>query len=172
MKTGIPDVFVKPVTQLEPEQNFLVRGINNPMSAIRNPSPWTWHPHMPGVTSSWLAFANGVTARTINRWRKQASPADADLSLFTAEIGLAMSLLRPAGTFMPMWSRMAIAEYASKGASYGELAQMFGCGKSTVWRCVKKWPRGFDPLSGKRLLTHQQQRKAMSEYGSHSVSQK
>ena len=170
--TRIFGVYVEAVTQLGPEWNFPLQEKLGSMHAIRNPSPWTWHPHMPGVTTSWLAFANGVTSRTINRWRKQASPADVDLSLFTAEIGLAMSLLRPAGTFMPMWSRMAIAEYASKGASYGELAQMFGCGKSTVWRCVKKWPRGFDPLSGKRLLTHQQQRKAMSEYGSHSVSQK
>ena len=24
--------------------------------------PWTWHPHLPGVTTSWLAHANGVTS--------------------------------------------------------------------------------------------------------------
>ena len=165
-------VYAEAVTQRVPELNFPLREKLGSMPNIRNPSPWTWHPHMPGVTTSWLAVANGVTARTINRWRKKANPADVDLSLFTAEIGLEMSLLRPAGSFMPMWSRLAIAEYASKGARYGELAQLFGCGKSTVWRCVKKWPRGFDPLSGKRLLAHQQQRKAMSEHGFHPTSQK
>jgi transposase len=67
-----------------------------------------------------------------------------------------MALIRPKGTVMPMWSRMAIAEAAHNGATYEELAEMFRCGKSTVWRCVKRWPGGFAPLSGRRLLTAQQ----------------
>ena len=149
--------YVEAVMQRGPEWNFSWSEKDSSMSAIRNPTPWTWHPHMPGVTTSWLAAANGVTVRTINRWRKRASPADVNLSMLSAEIGLAMSLLRPAGYVMPLWSRMAIADYASKGASYVELAVMFRCGKSTVWRCVKRWPEGFAPLSGKRVLTKQQQ---------------
>ena len=127
------------------------------MKAQRNPSPWTWHPHLPGVTTAWLAVANGVTVRTINRWRRLSDPADIDLSFLTAETGLEMALLRPAGRAMPMWSRMAIAEYASQGASYVDLALMFQCAKSTVWRSVKRWPVGYAPLSGTRVLTEQQQ---------------
>lgn len=126
------------------------------MTAIHNLRAWTWHPHMPGVTTSWLAIANGVTARTVNRRRLKADPADVDLSLLTAQMGLAMSSFRPSRSIMPMWSRMAIAEYASQGASYEELARLFRCSKATVWRCVKRWPAGYDPLSGKRVLTKQQ----------------
>ena len=122
-----------------------------------NPTPWTWHPHLPGVTTSWLAHANGVTVKTIERWRKRASPAEVDLSTLTAETGLEMAIIRPVGRVMPMWSRMAVAEYARRGMNYAELATMFRCGKSTVWRCVKRWPSGFAPLSGRRLLTPQQQ---------------
>ena len=140
----------------------------NSTPPVPTPTPWTFHPHLPGVTTSWLAVANGVSARTIHRWRTRTSPADVDLSLLTLETGLAMSLLRPAGSVMPMWSRMAIAEHASQGASYVELASMFRCGKSTVWRSVKRWPEGFAPLSGKRLLTKQQQR--LAEHSFHFVS--
>ena len=118
--------------------------------------PWTYHPHMPGVTTSWLAHANGVTVKTIERWRQKSSPADVDLTILTAETGLQMALIRPAKFLLPVWSRMAIAEYARRGVSYAELATMFRCGKSTVWRCVRRWPGGFAPLSGRRLLTPQQ----------------
>ena len=124
-----------------------------------NPAPWTWHPHMPGVTTSWLAHANGVTVKTIERWRKRTDPAQVDLTGITAETGLEMAVMRTAGCVMSMWSRMAIAEYARQGMNYLELAAMFRCGKSTVWRCVKGWPGGFAPLSGRRLLTLQQQTK-------------
>ncbi len=110
-----------------------------------------------GVTTAWLAHANGVSVRTISRWRRQSSPAEADLTTMTAEMGLEMSLLRPLGGMMPLWSRMAIAEFAWQGATYEELTTMFQCGKSTVWRCVKRRPGGFSPLSGKRMLTMQQQ---------------
>ena len=122
-----------------------------------NPIPWTWHPHLPGVTTSWLAHANGVAVKTIARWRLKSSPVDVDLTILTAETGLKMALIRPAKRLLPVWSRMAIAEYARRGVSYAELAVMFQCGESTVWRCVKRWPGGFAPLSGRRLLTAQQQ---------------
>ena len=120
------------------------------------PVPWTWHPHLPGVTTSWLAHANGVTVKTIERWRLKSSTADVDLTILTAEVGLEMAQIRPARCMMTVWSRMAVAEYARRGASYTELATMFQCGLSTVWRCVRRWPGGFAPLSGRRLLTVQQ----------------
>ena len=94
--------------------------------------------------------------KTIQRWRLKSSPADVDLTILTAEIGLEMSMIRPARCMLTVWSRMAVAEYARRGVSYADLATMFRCGKSTVWRCVKRWPGGFAPLSGRRLLTSQQ----------------
>lgn len=118
--------------------------------------PWTWHPHLPGVTTSWLAHANGVSVKTIVRWRLKSGPGDVDLTMLNAEVGLKMAMIRPPKCLMPVWSRMAVAEYARRGVSYAELATMFRCGKSTVWRCVRRWPGGFAPLSGKRLLTSQQ----------------
>ena len=157
MKTRISVASAEVVIRPGLERRLSRRVRLDRMSGICNLTPWTWHPHLPGVTTSWLAVANGVSIRTIHRWRKHTDPVDADLSFLSAEIGLAMSLLRPARCLMPMWSRMAIAEYASQGVSYDDLSRMFQCGKSTVWRCVKKWPGGFAPLSGKRLLTKQQQ---------------
>ena len=108
------------------------------------------------MTTSWLAHANGVTVKTIARWRQKTSPADVDLTILTAEAGLEMALIRPAKCLLPVWSRMAVAEYARRGVSYAELATMFRCGLTTVWRCVRRWPGGFAPLSGRRLLTSQQ----------------
>ena len=118
--------------------------------------PWTWHPHLPGVTTSWLAHANGVSVKTIGRWRLKSSPADVDLAILTAEIGLEMAMVRPARCMLTVWSRMAVAEYARRGVSYADLATMFRCGLTTVCRCVRRWPGGFAPLSGRRLLTAQQ----------------
>jgi hypothetical protein len=60
--------------------------------------------------------------------------ADVDLTILTPELGLEMALLRPPGSIMPMWSRMAMAEYAADGMTYADLAELFRCGKSAVWR--------------------------------------
>ena len=97
-----------------------------------------------------------MSVKTIERWRLKLSAADVDLTILTAEAGLEMALIRPAKCLLPVWSRMAVAEYARGGVSYADLATMFRCGLTTVWRCVKRWPGGFAPLSGKRLLTAQQ----------------
>lgn len=121
-----------------------------------NLTPWTWHPCTPGVTSAWLAHANGVSVKTIQRWRDRADLPPVDLSSMTAEMGLEMALLRPPGCVLPMWSRMAMAEFARRGASYAELAKLFQCGISTVWRCVTGKTSGFTVLSGRRRLTQQQ----------------
>jgi transposase-like protein len=150
------DAFAKPGTVLEVEIN-LPRGLPvNNLKGSLTPNPWTWHPHLPGVTAAWLAQANGVSVRTIRRWRQQADPADADLCSMTAELGCAMAILRRPGSMLPLWSRMAIAELAWRGASYTKLARQFRCGESTVWRCVKGLSGSFAPLSGQRLLTRQQ----------------
>lgn len=135
---------------------MLMRLVSDSMTGLRSPTPWTWHPHWPGVTTAWLALANGVSTKTIDRWRRQTNPADVDLAIITAELGLKMCLLRPPRTVMPLWSRMAIADFAAQGVAYNELAIKFRCGRSTVWRCIKRWPGGFAALSGQRILTMQQ----------------
>lgn len=146
----------EPNTLPEPEINLSERLPVNNSQGILTPNPWTWHPHMPGVTTAWLAQANGVSVRTIRRWRQKTEPADVDLSSMTAQLGCTMAILRRPGSMLPLWSRMAIAELAWKGASYTELARQFQCGESTVWRCVKGGSGSFAPLSGQRLHTKQQ----------------
>ena len=148
--------FANPVTRLEPEIDLMREVPVNNSKGSPNPNPWTWHPHLPGVTTAWLARANGVSVKTIRRWRERSNPADADVRSMTAELGCAMATLRRPGSMLPLWARMAIAELASKGVSYTELARQFQCGESTVWRCVKGWSGGFAPLSGQRLLTRKQ----------------
>ena len=150
------DICVSSNTASDPEINLPKRlPVNNSQGSL-TPNLWTWHPHLPGVTTAWLADANGVSVRTIRRWRQRANPADADVSSMTAALGHAMATLRRPGSMLPLWSRMAIAELASKGASYTELARQFQCGVSTVWRCVKGGSGSFAALSGQRLLTRQQ----------------
>jgi len=123
--------------------------------------PWAWHPQTPGVTIRWLARANDVSVWTIRRWRRRYAqpPAALDLSL---ELGLAMALARPPRGLMPLWSRMALAEYAHNGVSDQELAKMFRCSKNTVWRCVRQRSTAFERMSGRRLLSSQQQLVAQS----------
>ena len=148
--------FANRVTRVEPKSNLLRELPVNNSSGNRSPTPWTWHPHLPGVTKAWLAQANGVCVKTISRWRERTDPADVHLNSITAEMGLAMAELRRPGSVLPLWSRMAIAELAWEGASYAELAYKFRCGKSTVWRCVKYESGAYHMLSGIRLLTKQQ----------------
>src|SRR5690554_3177855 len=132
--------------------NLLVSG----KQSMSDPLPWAWHPHTLGVTTRWLARVNGVSVWTIQRWRRRNTqlPAALDLSL---ELGLAMALARPPRGLMPLWSRMAIAEHAHNGVSYQELAKMFRCSKNTVWRCVTQRSTAFERMSGRRLLSSQQQ---------------
>ena len=150
------DPFVSLEIALKRETNLSRRLLMNNLNGNQTPNPWTWHPHMPGVTVAWLAQANGVSVRTIRRWRQRYDPAGVDLSSMTAQLGRTMAVLRRPGSMLPLWSRMAIAELAWKGANYRELARQFQCGESTVWRCVKGVSGGFAPLSGQRLHTKQQ----------------
>ncbi|MFM9935759.1 MAG: helix-turn-helix domain-containing protein [Novosphingobium sp.] len=45
---------------------------------------------------------------------------------------------------MPLyWSRLAIAQSAADGLTYVQLREMFGVGRSTVYRAIKGKPRGY-----------------------------
>ena len=115
-----------------------------------------WHPLTSGVTTRWLASANGVSVWTIQRWRKRALAAgDQPPALEqTIELAIEMARLRPANGIMPALSRMAIAQLAHEGRSYKELMQLFACSEVTVWRAIKTRSQSFDVLTHERLLTH------------------
>lgn len=71
----------------------------------------------------------------------------------TIELAIEMARHRQQGGIMPAPSRMAIAALAGNGATYKELQGIFDCSRNTVWRCIKRWPLGFDALSGRRNLS-------------------
>ena len=161
-RTRTFDAFASRATRVEPKSNLLRELPVNNSSGNGSPTPWTWHPHLPGVTKAWLAQANGVCVKTISRWRERSSRAEVDLSSMTAQLGQTMAILRRPGSILPLWSRMAIAELAWEGASYAELAYKFRCGRSTVWRCVKYQSEAYHMLSGSRLLMKQQRARIMA----------
>lgn len=111
----------------------------------------------PGVTVEWLACANNCSPRSIRRWRGSLppdNPAGTDfLNNMTPEIAQEMALLRPRRGVLPYWSRMAIAEFAARGATYAELMRMFRVGRSTVYRAIHRPSLGYCPLTGQRQLT-------------------
>jgi transcriptional regulator with XRE-family HTH domain len=57
---------------------------------------------------------------------------------------------------IPYWGRLAIADMAARGFTYAELMQLFGVGRSTVSRAIQGDPRGYQPMSGQRVLTDSQ----------------
>lgn len=71
----------------------------------------------------------------------------------TPDLALAMAEFRPRRGMLPYWSRLALAELASEGATYASLMALFKVGRSTVYRAIKGQPRGYAPFSGQRLLT-------------------
>jgi hypothetical protein len=72
------------------------------------------------------------------------------------ELGLQMALLRPPRGVLPFWSRMAIAELASQGKTYTELARLFRVGRSTVYRAIHQPCGAYFILTGVRQITKQQ----------------
>src|SRR5262249_47592656 len=127
---------------------------------IQRTIPRTYPAHLPGVTVEWLAKANNCSPRTIRRWRKSPPPDDRALSDFlinmTPELAQEMAGFRPSRGLLPFWSRLAIADFAARGATYGELMEMFGVGRSTVYRAIHRHTRAFCSLSGRRTLTEAQ----------------
>jgi hypothetical protein len=121
-----------------------------------------YSPHLPGTTVSWLAAANSCSPSTIRRARRdgeaeaEAAAARRFLAELTAERGLAMALIRPKRGLLPLWSRMAIAEFAGRGASYSELMALFQVSRSTVYRSIHRSTTSYNQLSGKRLVTSSQ----------------
>jgi hypothetical protein len=115
-----------------------------------------WPADMPGVTTAWLASANGVSERTI-RWRRSRykTPAD-ELPAIDLEIGLSMARLRAKGAHLCLWTRLAIVEWVSAGATYRQVAEEFGVSVATVGRAVRRGGRGYDPLACTRTLSSSQ----------------
>lgn len=119
------------------------------------PRPYPFN--LPGVTASWLARANGCSLSTVRRHRRLTMHDEAGsvhfVTSLSAEKGLAMTHVRAPRGVLTLWSRMAIAEFADRGATYAELMAIFKVGRSTVYRALHHSPSSFCPLSGRRRLT-------------------
>lgn len=117
-------------------------------------------PNFPGVTSAWLARANGCSVRSIHRWRARPDVESAAVTEFwssmTVELALEMALLRPRRGVLPFWSRLAIADFAARGATYADLMRMFRVGRSTVYRAIHRPSTAYCSLGGRRQLTQVQ----------------
>lgn len=115
-----------------------------------------WPADMPGVTTAWLARANGVSERTI-RWRraKSKTPIE-DIPLVDAKIALDMAQGRPKGAHTVQWTRYAMMERVAAGETYRTIAAEFGVSMATVQRSVRGKMRGFQPLSFGRVLSSSQ----------------
>ena len=122
--------------------------------------PRPYPANLPGVTVAWLAQANRCSPNTIRRARSASDEMDSSvhklLSNLTAEQGLEMARLRSPRGQLPLWSRMAIAEYAKRGATYRQLMHLFGVGRSTVYRALHSRTLAYSPLSGHRHLSTSQ----------------
>jgi hypothetical protein len=111
---------------------------------------------MPGVTTVWLASANGVSERTI-RWRRaRGNTPIADMPTFDLEAGLHMAQLRAKGAHLCLWTRLAIAERVKAGATLREAAEEFGVSIATAQRAVHRGERGYHLLTCTRTLTSSQ----------------
>lgn len=117
---------------------------------------------LPGVTYSWIAKTNGCSASTVRRRRGKGvcnNGARAELlATLSAETALLMAHARGPRGVLPLWSRMAMAEFAARGATYDELMKMFGVGRSTVYRALHRTTTTYSALSGCRQLTIAQSR--------------
>jgi IS30 family transposase len=72
------------------------------------------------------------------------------------DIGLSMARLRAKGAHLCLWTRFAIGEWISAGATYRQVAEEFGVSVATVQRAVRKGGRGYDLLGCKRTLSSSQ----------------
>ena len=132
--------------------------------------PRAYPADLSGVTTEWLAHANGCSAGTIRRERSAlSSPSSEGLAILagmTPELGLELAHLRPSRGMLPYWSRLAIAAFAATGSTYKELMVMFRVGRSTVYRALKARQGGYASLSGQRVLSGPQ--KAPVPSGAHT----
>jgi hypothetical protein len=115
-----------------------------------------WPADMLGVSTSWLARANGVSERTI-RWRRRNwMTSSADLPQVDAQAALAMARVRPVRGHLCLWSRLAILERVQAGVTYRQAASEFSVSIATVQRAVRKGFRGYDLLACTRVLSSSQ----------------
>lgn len=123
----------------------------------RNTIPRPYPADLPGVTVEWLANANQCSPRSIRRWRSSLPSGNAATAEFlcglTAEVARDMALLRPRGGILPYWSRMAIAEFSARGATYSQLMRQFRVSRSTIYRAIHQPTFAYCLRSGRRLLT-------------------
>jgi hypothetical protein len=115
-----------------------------------------WPADMPGVTTAWLALANGVSERTI-RWRraKYKTPPEG-LPVIDADIALDMVRGRPKGAHIGLWTRLAMKERVAAGSTYRAVAAEFSVSVASVQRAVHRGGRGFQPLSFGRVRSASQ----------------
>lgn len=117
----------------------------------------------PGFSIAYHGHVLGVTSTTLNKhlaWCHALASADltvqddiaANAGSITAEDGLKMAQLRGA-THLPWWSRLAIADFASRMGSTHQVATLFGCSRRTVQQVLTKAALSYDPLTGRRRLS-------------------
>lgn len=70
----------------------------------------------------------------------------------TAEHGMQMAQRRGRAQ-LPFWSRLAMFDYRKRGLSRREIARNFCCSTATVTNVLQGKGRGYDPLTGERILT-------------------
>lgn len=119
--------------------------------------PRNLNPHTPGVTASWLAHVAGVSTECIRQRRLRSDSSDPDATTALADLdpltAATWARARPKRGSLPFWCRLAIAELRAQGVAYADLAKLFGCSRTTVWRALRRPGSDYCVLSGRRLLT-------------------
>lgn len=162
-KTTTSAASAGPVTQKSQDGSYPMqkatdaRRLCDGKSVPESTVPRAFPVDLPGVTTSWLAKANDRSPSAIARGRRlragNSQGAVAFVVGITPELALAMAHIRPRRGMLPYWSRLAIAELASQGVTYASLMELFRVGRSTIYRAIRGQPRGYAPMSGRRLLT-------------------
>ena len=117
----------------------------------------------PGFTSVFHAHTLQRSLTSITNYRRAArkraqgdpsmrAAAEALVNGIQPEHGLAMARSR-GRTQLPYWSRLAIGEFRKRGLTRRELASAFNCSRATIANVLKRHSRGFNALSGARILT-------------------
>lgn len=132
----------------------------------RKASPRPYPDNLPGVPLAMLARLNGISERQARRLRAQADPAAAQafLSNITPALALTLSKARVPGGHLSHWTRLAMAHHRQEGLSNAEIASFLKVSLRSVGRVLGKLKlggRGFNPLSGGRVLSSSQRRCAV-----------
>lgn len=120
----------------------------------------------PGFTTAYRAHALAVSTTTITKhleWSRALAAADPtladDIVRNTASItpgdGLKMAQRR-GSSHLPWWSRLAIADFAARGQSTSEVADLFRCSCRTVQIVLTRGALSFNCFTGARRLSSTQ----------------